>query len=204
MVAMMSVMQLNVQAAGQKDGDDKTVADHFRDKQSSDDKADKQSLKKDTPLTTTSDTVWTFVKVVLVLALVIALIYLLLRFVHKRTRTFAEGRTIQNIGGVSVASNRSVQLIKVGERVFVVGVGESVSLLREIDDLDEVEQLTRESRQADVIDHSMGRLRDWLGKPRSPDGARKDFKPMFEDRLKQIKQERQGAVEQLKKKGPDK
>lgn len=193
-------------AAEEQDDSGKTVADQFKDEPSSDEKKGEKEQKEqeeDIPFTTTSDTVWTFVKVVLVLALVIALIYLLLRFINKRTRSFTDGRKIQSIGGVNVGSNRSVQLIKVGGRIFVIGVGESVSLIKEIDDVEEVEQLEDDSGRDDVIDHSMVRFRDWLKKAQKTKGSGTDFKTMLEDRMKQINKEHKGVVERVEKKGHD-
>lgn len=189
--------------AEEQDDSGKTVADHFKNEPSSDEKKGKEDQEEDILPATTSDTVWTFVKVILVLALVIALIYLLLRFINKRTRSFNDRRTIQSIGGINVGSNRSVQLVKVGGRVLVIGVGESVSLLKEIDDGEEVEQLEEESERDDVIDHSLVKFRGWLKKTQKTNGSQTDFKTMFENRLKQMSKEHKGAVEHMKRKGDD-
>ncbi|HEX6923402.1 MAG TPA: flagellar biosynthetic protein FliO, partial [Bacillales bacterium] len=100
-----------------------TVAEHFQKNSSEDtENVKNQQDQKEQLVASSSNTVWMFVKVLLVLAVVIALIYFLLRFVNARTKSFANGRAVQNVGGVSVGSNRSVQLVKVGDRVFIVGV----------------------------------------------------------------------------------
>ena len=39
---------------------------------------------------------------------------------------------VENLGGNRLGANRSVQLIKVGERLFVVGVGENIQLLKKL------------------------------------------------------------------------
>lgn len=202
-MTFLLVSTANAQAA-QKPDDGKTVADQFKNQPTSDQNQEEDNAKDDVPLSTTSDTVWTFVKVILVLALVIALIYLLLRFINKKTRSFTDGRKVQSIGGINVGSNRSVQLIKVGERIFVIGVGESVSLLKEIDDSGEVEQLQMESEHEDVIDHSMVKFRDWLKKPRKKKDSEPDFKRMLEGKLEQITQERKQAIERMEKKRHEK
>lgn len=193
-----ALSQTAAEAAGSTD-DGGTVADYLKDGHSSK-TPDKKQEKKDIPVANSSSTAWMFIKVILALALVIALIYLLLRFVHARTKSFADGRTIQSIGGVNVAANRSVQLVKVGDRILVIGVGESVSLLKEINDTSEVEKLLVENTREDVIDHSIVKFRNWFKRTRVPEQSDNNFKTMLEARLKQMTQERKEATAQLKKK----
>ncbi|GAE36040.1 flagellar biosynthetic protein FliO [Halalkalibacter akibai] len=88
-----------------------------------------------------------FAQMISALALVIVLIYLLLRFVNKRSQTFRSSQVLQNIGGVPLGANRSVQLVKVGDRLLVVGVGETIQLLREIEDKQEIEKLLNQQQE---------------------------------------------------------
>ena len=48
---------------------------------------------------------------------------------------------VQNLGGLSLGAQKSVQLLQVGKTLYLVGVGEDVQLLREITDPEEVEAL---------------------------------------------------------------
>lgn len=82
-----------------------------------------------------------FVKMFFALAVVIALIYLILRFINKRNRLFGQMKAMENLGGISVGPNRSIQLVRIGETVLVVGVGETIQLLKEITSEDEIEKL---------------------------------------------------------------
>lgn len=86
-------------------------------------------------------------QLVFALLFVIALIYLLLRFMSKRSLSYRSTLALQNLGGVSLGANRSVQLVKVGERLLVVGVGETIQLLKEIDDPDEIERLLKQQEE---------------------------------------------------------
>ena len=43
--------------------------------------------------------------------------------------------------GTTLGANRSVQLIKIGNQLLIVGVGENIQLLKEIDDEQEYEQI---------------------------------------------------------------
>lgn len=86
-----------------------------------------------------------FVRLILALAFIIAIIYFLLRFVNKRTRSFSTHQTLQNIGGVPLGTNRSIQIVKVGNRLLVVGVGDSIQLLKEIDNKEEIDLILSET-----------------------------------------------------------
>lgn len=66
--------------------------------------------------------------------LIVGLIYLLIRFLATRQRSLQTNQLVQVMGGGSVGQQKSVQLVKVGNQVLVVGVGEEVTLLKEIDD----------------------------------------------------------------------
>lgn len=75
-----------------------------------------------------------FVKMIFALLFVIVLIYGLVKLMNKRNRLLKPFQYVENIGGTSVGQNRSIQLIKVGKSVLVVGVGETIQLLKEIED----------------------------------------------------------------------
>ena len=65
---------------------------------------------------------------------VVGLLYFVLKFVNKNGRLFKSTQLIENLGGTALGANRSVQLIKVGNRLLIVGVGENIQLLKEIED----------------------------------------------------------------------
>ncbi|WP_088105103.1 flagellar biosynthetic protein FliO [Halalkalibacter urbisdiaboli] len=99
------------------------------------------------------------------LAFVIFLLYVILRFINKRTRAFRSTQLLQNVGGVPLGANRSVQLVKVGNRVLVVGVGETIQLLKEIEDESEIKQLmTQQQEQFSQIDIPINKMTSWINR----------------------------------------
>lgn len=92
--------------------------------------------------------VWNIVKMVFALAVVLALIYFLSNFLKKRNQLFERSHVLQNLGGVAVGQNKSVQLVRIGDRLFVLGVGENVQLLKEITDPELIESLLEQNDQA--------------------------------------------------------
>ncbi|MDV2685441.1 flagellar biosynthetic protein FliO [Alkalihalophilus lindianensis] len=103
-----------------------------------------------------------FIQMMSALAFVVFLIYMLLRFVNKRSQSYQSTKLMQNMGGVPLGANRSVQLVKVGDRLLVVGVGDSIQLLKELDDPREIERFIElQEKQFEQIDQPLSSL---LGK----------------------------------------
>lgn len=66
--------------------------------------------------------------------LILVLLFLALRFLSKKTSHFASGgpRPIQMLGGQPLGKNRSLQMVKIGDVLYILGVGEDVQLIRMI------------------------------------------------------------------------
>ena len=81
--------------------------------------------------------VWDFIRMLLVLAVVVAAIYVLFRFVKKRTMPSASSDDpfLRNVSSISLGLGKSVQIITLIDKAYIVGVSESgVSLIDKIDD----------------------------------------------------------------------
>lgn len=148
--------------------------------------------------------IWDFAKMILTTIFVVALIYGLLKFLGKRNRGYQNTALIQNIGGARVGTNRSVQIIKAGDRVFIVGVGENVNLLKELEDDDarkilkeynnRLEQLTG---QGDIVSKLLQRKKEI-----QENDDRGAFSSIFNKQLEDINARRKQAFEKIRQKGP--
>ncbi|EKF37412.1 flagella biosynthesis regulatory protein FliZ [Bacillus xiamenensis] len=156
-IAMISFMLfLTVQPASlfaeTKDPENGTVSEWIKDKkESTKDTEEKTTDNQTNPaeeVPSSSVSIMDFVKMIGALLFVILLIYGLVRFVGKQNRLLKPFRYVENIGGTTVGQNRSVQLIKVGKRVLVVGVADSIQLLKEIDDEQECEAIVKQYEEA--------------------------------------------------------
>jgi flagellar protein FliO/FliZ len=78
---------------------------------------------------------------VFALAVIIALIYVLFRFIGKRSNVLFGKAGIRTLGGCSLGPQKSLQVVQVGSSLYIIGVGENVTLLRCIDNPAEVEAL---------------------------------------------------------------
>jgi flagellar protein FliO/FliZ len=87
----------------------------------------------------TGSIVWVFVS----LALVIGLITLLIRWLSRRSQLLGGARALEQLGGLTLGPNKSVQVIEAAGRIYVVGVGENVTLLDSLPAGEEAEELRR-------------------------------------------------------------
>lgn len=113
-----------------------------------------------------SNAVW----VIVALVIVILLIVFTLRFLSSRTRAWGQNRSLRSLGGIALGQNKSLQVIDVGGKVYLVGVGENVTLIDRIDDAEEAGRLIAvlESPASQPI--SVPLLGEWLNRVR---GGRK-------------------------------
>ncbi|MCY7918344.1 flagella biosynthesis regulatory protein FliZ [Bacillus vallismortis] len=193
-------------AAAAADSDNSTVNEWFQKK---DEKtADKPEQKEEKTTQTADETegaaapsvsAFDFVKMIFALLFVVVLIYGLVKLMNKRNRLLKPFQYVENIGGTSVGQNRSIQLIKVGNNVLVVGVGETIQLLKEIEDEKEIEVIL--SQHEEVMSSKI----EWTklvkplkGAEHQPQQKLPSFSKALKEQLEELKQNRSEG----KKKGP--
>ena len=134
--------------------------------------------------------------VIVVLALIVGLIILVLRFIAKKNRTWFQAKSIRNLGGIGVGQNKSVQLVKIGSSIYVVGVGEDVRLLDKIEDEVEIDLILQSLNGPSTFD---GRgmfttFQSWLANRSKTTVSRDDsisseaesFQELFHSKMQQI------------------
>jgi flagellar protein FliO/FliZ len=155
-------------------------------------------------------TIWDFVKMIFATIFVVALLYFLLKFINKKSNGYKNNQLVQNIGGTSLGANRSVQIIKVGNRLFVLGVGESIQLIREIDNEEEASQIISEYNNrmdqliqpSDIVTKVMNRVKGM--KTKKGDTNEDSFSSILSKQLEDISKGRKKLYDEIEKKGPDK
>jgi len=71
------------------------------------------------------DLIW----VLLVLVFVIVLLYYTVKFLGNKNKSFLSPKGIRSLGGIGVGSNSSVQVLHISGRIYIIGVGQQVTLL---------------------------------------------------------------------------
>ncbi|MBY0010089.1 flagellar biosynthetic protein FliO [Paenibacillus typhae] len=85
-----------------------------------------------------SNPLLSLLKVIFVLVIIVVLIVLLIRFLGRRNQTFMSGQSIRTLGAVGMGPNKSVQILEIGGSLYLIGVGENISILDKITDPAEV------------------------------------------------------------------
>lgn len=71
--------------------------------------------------------------VIVSLAIVIVLIVLALKWLSQRNRAWGSNRSLRLLGGVSLGQHSSLQVIEIADRIYIVGVGENITLIDKLD-----------------------------------------------------------------------
>lgn len=144
------------------------------------------------------------IRSIFALLFVISLLYLLLKWLQKKTAPISETTLVKNLGGTGVGNDRSVQLIKIGNRILVVGVGENVTLLKEISDSEEVayflEAMETETGTGPEKKDWIQRLSAFLPDRRNSKKVGQSFQKEFQEQLAAIARKRKRVLEDGKEK----
>lgn len=148
-------------------------------------------------------TIWDFVKMIFALIFVLFLIYIALRFINKKNKWFDNGRSVENIGGTNLGNNKSLQLVKVGNSILVVGVGDSINLLKEITDEKEAGLLIEAYKnKSETAPLTTDKFKDLIKKlPTSKNAIKTNqFSSLLKEQIGQLSQERKKKISELDEK----
>lgn len=141
------------------------------------------------------------IRIIVVLVIIIGLIYLLLKFFNRSSNFNHQGKVLTNLGGISLGMNKSAQLVKVGDKIYLVGVGDDVSILTEITDQSVKEQLLENQQSTPMINSSLIEQFNFIRK-RKPQSSEElgqaddtsndqDFASLFKGELDAMKDKRE-------------
>ena len=80
-------------------------------------------------------------KLILYTFLILILIYALIKFLALRQKNLQPNQAIKLMGGYPLGNNKSLQLVKVGDQLLLIGVGDEVTLLKEFLNEDEIKSI---------------------------------------------------------------
>lgn len=150
----------------------------------------------------TSVTFVDYLKMIVALIFVVALIYFLLKFINQKGRSFQQTKLINHLGGAPLGGNRSVQIVKVGNQVLVLGVGEDIQLLKEVKDESEKAEILSYYEESHFPD-AKSTVSSWLtkvkGTPQSTTGS--SFQSQLKSHLEEMNKGRKKMLQELKNKG---
>lgn len=146
-------------------------------------------------------------KLVFYLSLILAMIYLSLRFIAKKNGVMRPN-IFQLLGGVQLGQNKSVQLVEIGNKIYILGVGQEVRLLQVIDSQEELEEI-RDSMK--MTSPANDRLIEWAQqlkdssfinrfikkKDQLEKEKKNDFETLLNQKMTQLKDQRAQSLQQI-------
>lgn len=154
---------------------------------------------------------WDYLKMLFALIFVLGLLLFVLKFINKKSHSYQQNSLVRNIGGVNLGAQKSVQLIQIGNSIYVVGVGEDVQLIKEIENPEEIEQIIAnfDERQSfsvtsPYITELVKKLNVKMRKTNEVEEKQQSFGDIFNNKLSDIKKHRQNELEKWKEKERDK
>ncbi|SFD68499.1 flagellar protein FliO/FliZ [Paenibacillus catalpae] len=115
------------------------------------------------PMEGTSSYTGNIIWVIISLFIVIGLIVVLIKFLSQRNRMWGTNRAVRSLGGVALGQNNSLQVVELSGRLYVVGVGENVTLLDKIEDVEQVQAILASlDRQTSAAGWSANSISDFL------------------------------------------
>lgn len=137
-----------------------------------------------------------FVKLLLVLTLIVAAAWSIIRLFSRQVSSRMQGTWLHVVDEVTLGQNKGIILCEVGEKVFAVGVTDhNISVLFEVTHpklLEEI-SLEMENKPANLPADSMRNLWNNLSLPwgrslpqRVSEGQKTDFQSMMEEQVKRI------------------
>ena len=163
-----------------------------------------QENKQTTPdFSERQDTItgWDFIKMFLALGFVLLLIYGAMKLVNKRNHLFDSQKTILNVGGTTLGNNKSLQIVKVGNSLLVLGVSDSIQLLKEVSDEEEKEAILRAYQDRMESSINSEQLIGLFGKWKDKQSVKttNSFSSLLKEQLKDLTNERKNKLERIKK-----
>ncbi|PLT34202.1 flagellar biosynthetic protein FliO [Bacillus sp. V5-8f] len=184
---------------------DGSVKDFYEQPDSQKDKDTGSESKEEQNTATSTDlSFWDFLRMVFALIFVIALLYVTLKFINKKSKAYQKANHIENVGGTSLGSNRSVQLIKVGNSILVLGVGESIQLLKEINDKEEYQALLQEHNdKMDLLVQPSNIMSKFKKSIQATAPVTPGFSKQLKDQLEELSKNRKKVMEELEEEERD-
>lgn len=146
--------------------------------------------------------------VIIALMLVIGLIILVIKWLSQRNRGWGTNRALRSLGGIPLGQNKSLQVVELSGRVYIVGVGDNITLLDKIDEpedalavMDAIEQQNSRTWSTPSLTNLFERFRNRNNKdePTSePWQAAASFQELLQDKMKRQSDQKQKTMDLLK------
>ena len=128
------------------------------------------------------------------------MIYGLIKFLALKQRKLQPNQAVRLMGGTPLGNNKSLQLVKVGGQVYLIGVGDQVTLIKEFtspEEIDSIESSLDLDKEQTLLPNSITNLiKDKMAK-RTDDSEPTKFNLSFEKLFNQSLSKQKAKQDQL-------
>lgn len=98
-----------------------------------------------------------FFKLVLATTAIVAIIYFGARIISEKRKRSQSSQNTQTLGVHALGQNKTLQIIRVGKKIYVIGVGDNINLIKELSEEEGTEFFAdmEESYDTDASNNSM-------------------------------------------------
>ena len=138
-------------------------------------------------------------KLVLYTLFILILIYGLIKFLAIRQKNLQPNQAIKLMGGTPLGNNKSLQLVKVGDQLLLIGVGDQVTLLKEFLNEEEIKNIEENlANQPSALSNSLTNfLKEKLNDRKKKSNS---FENIFSQSLDKIKGKQDQFEQDVRKK----
>ncbi|WP_152392480.1 flagellar biosynthetic protein FliO [Paenibacillus guangzhouensis] len=154
-----------------------------------------------------SGAVMNIIWVLIVLVIIIFLIVFVIRFLGQKNRNWSRNQAIRTLGAIGLAQNKSMQVVEIGDSIYIIGVGEDIRLIDKVSDPDEVavilasfeQNQTRQGQDiAPILSNLMKKFRKSEDSaPLSQEELNTSFHEVFQSKLNRVTSRKQKVEELL-------
>ncbi|TWT03750.1 flagellar biosynthesis protein FliZ [Planomicrobium sp. CPCC 101079] len=139
-------------------------------------------------------------KLILYTLLILVMIYGLIKFLALRQKKLQPNQAVKLMGGTPLGNNKSLQLVKVGGQIYMVGVGDQVTLIKEFTDADEISGIEKElDNQPTLLSNPVVSFMKDKVNNRKTHEQKSGFEQLFSQSLTKQKIKQQQIDKELKK-----
>lgn len=165
------------------------------------------NMNLDTGKMSYSDAVINIIWVLVVLVIIIFLIVFVIKFLGQKNRSWSRNQAIRTLGAIGLAQNKSMQVIELGDSIYIIGVGDDIRLVDKISDPEEVAALVahfeqnQSNQSQDLVPYVSNLMKKFRKSDDNSSMSQEDLNPsfheVFQSKLNRVSNRKQKVEELL-------
>ncbi|MEQ8173493.1 MAG: flagellar biosynthetic protein FliO [Syntrophomonadaceae bacterium] len=147
--------------------------------------------KTQAPVAQTTSLWWEGIKIIIVLGLIVAAAWTVIRVFNRQARRRLQGNWLHVADEVMLGQNRGVVLCEVGQRLYALGVTDhNITCLFEIDNPQVMKEISQQALEGFTQQDSnpwIKAVSDFVDRRRAPDQKQEEFHQLMEEQIKRMR-----------------